>query len=132
MRITSIKRLMFAAENLGHSTTVMEQQIQRSRDRLNMGVDLNGGTFAPYKDDRPSNQNRPLAQAARLWDDVRYSSSRTLEGFELTATITGQAAKIAIYQNVKRRFVGYSSGDRDLAKQGISTMLREAMKRGIR
>ena len=132
MRIMVIKRLITAVDGMGMNTSVMEQQIQRSKERLNMGVDLNGGTFAPYKDDRPSNQNRPLAQAARLWDDVRYSSSRTLEGFELTATITGEAAKIAIYQNVKRRFVGYSSGDRDLAKQGVSTMLREAMKRGIR
>ena len=132
MKITAIKRLMAAVDNMGQSTSVMEQQIQRTRDRLNSSIDLRGSTFLPYKEDRPTNHNHPLALAARLWDDTRYSSSRTLEGFELMATITGQAAKIAIYQNVKRRFVGFSHGDRDVVKQGISTMLKETMKRGPR
>jgi hypothetical protein len=130
MKIMSIKRLMFATKNIGHSTAVMEQQIQRSRDRLNMGVDLSGRSFAPYKENRPSNQSRPLAKASRLWSDARYSMSNTLDGFELTATITGRAAEIATYQNVKRRFVGFSGDDKDLVKRGILAMFKEAMKHG--
>lgn len=132
LRIKAIQRLMFAASNMTSSTSIMEHQIQRSKMRLDAGVDLKGAKFAPYKEDRPTNNSRPLAHASRLWDDARYSYSRTLEGFEMQATITGRAATIAIYQNVKRRFVGFSDTDKGEAMQGLVRMLREAMKHGFR
>lgn len=128
IKIKAINRLMRATDTFGAHSSVMESQIQRTRERLNLGIDVNGASFAPYKEDRPTNQERPLARAARLFDDVRYTYNRTLEGFDIIATITGQAAKIAHYQNVKRRFIGYSAEDRRSIKQGVAAMLKEAMR----
>lgn len=128
IKIKAINRLLRATDTFGTHSSVMESQIQRTRERLNFGIDIHGASFAPYKEDRPTNQDRPLARAARLFDDVRYTYNHTLEGFDLVATITGQAAKIANYQNVKRRFVGYSTEDRRFVKQGVVAMLKEAMR----
>jgi hypothetical protein len=130
IRITALKRLLFATSELGTSTHPMEQQIGRTIERLNRGVDLNGNSFAPYEYKNVKHlHSRPLERAARLFESPRYDITSNANGMELKATITGQAAKIATYQNIKRRFVGFSRTDRPEIREELKSKLGEAFRR---
>ncbi len=125
-QITAIKRLIEATSSFGNSTHVVEQQVTRIQGRLRRGVDVDGNSFAPYKDPRAAHANsRPLERAARLFESPAYDFARTLEGAEFKATITGQAAKIAVYQNVRRRFLGYSDADKKEVRTELMSMIAE-------
>lgn len=126
-RITALKRLLSATSDFGGSVHVMEKQTERTQSRLSQGVDLGGQTFAPYKDRKRKHLNsRPLEHAARLFESPKYDLSRNLEGATMKMTITGMAARIARYQNFRRRFVGFARSDRPEVKREIFTMIADA------
>lgn len=128
-KIMSLKRLIQASASLGNSTHVMEQQTARTQNRLNQGVDLDGATFKPYKDQTRAHPNsRPLEHASRLFESPHYDLTKTLSGCEIRMTITGEAARIARYQNVKRRFIGFARSDRGDVRQEMKHMLVEAFR----
>lgn len=127
IKITALKRLAYAASTLGSSDSIMPDQVRSIRDRLNTGTDSNGQSFAPYATQRKTNHSRPLALASRLFDDVQYSTETTLSWRLVKATISGQAAKIAGYQNMKRDFMSFSQKDKDDIIKSTRESLREAM-----
>ncbi len=132
IKIRSIQRLMYATSSVGQAgRPLMEAQIRRTRDRLNQGTDLFGNAFDGYKDDRPHpGHERPLMFASRLFDDMDYSVEPQPDGgVEIVGTITGEAAKIARYQNFNRRFLGFSTEDKVLSVRGVVGLIREAAKR---
>ena len=128
--ILSIKKLIAATSNFSHSPKVMENQAARTRFRLDQGIDVTGSVFAPYKDKTRTHPNsRPLQRAARLFESPRYDTTNVLGGSEFRMTITGQAAKIARYQNIRRKFIGFSAQDRSDVKRDIFSMISETFKR---
>lgn len=127
LKVNSIKKIMYAADAFGSNPDVLPRQIQNIRERLNSGVDSNGEAFAPYMTERKTNHDRPLELASRLFDGVHYSSENTLENTLVKATISGEAAKIAGYQNVKRKFMPFSEKDRDDVRKQVFESLRKAM-----
>lgn len=131
IEITSVKRLLAASFDLGLSTHTMEEQTRRTQERLNQGVDLEGGQFKPYKDpNRKHDNTRPLQRAAKLFDDAKYDVEKTSsDGLVLKMTIHGMAARIARYQNVMREFLGYAKSDRSSVRSEIKLMLSEAFRR---
>ena len=128
MQITAIKKLLRALDDVGAHSTVMEEQMIRTRDRLNAGVDVDGRPFAPYKTRRPYNHTRPLLHAAQLFDPVKYDGTRSAVGFELKASIFGQAARIAYYQNFRRKFLGFSREDRRQVRDDLADALSNYMQ----
>lgn len=128
-RITSIRRLIEAADSFGESTHVMEQQTARTQARLEQGVDLDSNTFTPYKYPNKLHDNdRPLQRAARLFEGVKYNVNKALGGVDFKMTMSGEPAKIAYYQNLRRRFMGFSRSDRTDAKEELGRVLMEAFK----
>lgn len=128
IEVKSIRKLISATTDFGHSTHVVERQVVRTQERLNRGVDVFGNKFAPFKDDRVRRNSRPLQRAARLFEGPRFDLVQTLTGQEFVATISGQAAKIANYQNVNRKFVGFSRQDRSEIREDLKFMIGNAFK----
>lgn len=132
MKINTISRLMSAASSVGQaSESIMKQHIENTQSRLDHGVDIFGNEFAPYLDQERFRGRRPLSRAASLFDEARVDASTSSQGgVEFRAAIVGEAAKIAHYQNVKRRFLGYSDEDRRDMVIGIRKALKEGFKNG--
>lgn len=132
MKIKSISKLIAAAASVRKaSTPIMQQQIENTQSRLDRGVDIFGNEFAPYLDQDRFRGQRPLSRAASLFDEARVDASTSSQGgVEFRASITGEAAKIAHYQNVKRRFLGYSADDRRDAVSGVRKALKEGFNSG--
>lgn len=129
MKVTSIKRLMDTANNMGAGLTrANEGHIGRVQDRLNAGIDVHGNPFAPYKDPERYTASRPLSKAAHLFDDTKYSVAQGVKGVESTASIVGMAARIAFFQNVHRRFVGFSIEDRQLTLKEVANTIKEGIR----
>ena len=130
MRIHSIAKLIEATSQMSGATAAMEDQIYRIAARLNSGIDLDNRPFAPYKNTKVAHKNsRPLERAARLFEGPHYDTEHGGSGLELKATIFGNAAKIARYQNEKRRFIGYSQLDREEVREKLKQVLVENFKR---
>lgn len=127
-RITSISRLIAATTSFD-SSHVMEQQVRRTQERLDRGVDLEGQAFAPYKyPERQHDNDRPLQRAARLFESPNYIVDHEHGGTSFKATIYGLPAKIAFYQNRMRKFVGYSRQDRQDVKEEVVGMIAAAFR----
>lgn len=126
-----LKRLLGAITSVEQmeAGTVLASQVERMQTRLRNGVDIKGQQFAPYKEDRPTNQIRPLHKAAKLFDDSTFHSSLTHSGTEYKLSLSGRAGTIAFYQNRNRRFFGFSDMDSDLVKAQFIEHLKEAMRR---
>ena len=132
MKIKSMSKLLAAAGTIRRvAEPIMRNQIRNTQDRLNQGVDVSGDNFTPYLDQGRFRGREPLSRAASLFDEARVDVSTSSQGgVEIRATITGEAAKIAHYQNIKRRFLGYSAEDRREAMLSIRRALREGFKNG--
>lgn len=132
MVIKSIAKLLGAASSVRRSAApLMQQQVDNIQDRLDRGVDIFGNEFAPYLDQKRFRGRRPLSRAASLFDGARVDASTSSQGgVEIRATIVGEAAKIAHYQNVKRRFLGYSLDDRREVMASIRKALAEGYRNG--
>jgi hypothetical protein len=129
IRIRAISRLMRATHEIGSSTTPSENQVSRIKSRLVSGTDVDGNTFAPYKNPKVKRANsRPLQQAARLFESPQFDNEVNFTGISFKFSITGIAAKIAIYQNFRRRFLGFSRQDRPEVKHDIANELRKAFR----
>lgn len=123
MRIRSIDRLIRGINSIDR--TLASNHVGRIQERLKSGIDVSGRGFAPYKDGRrPDDQFRPLQRAAKLFEDATFSEQRIGDSIELVATVRGRAATIAHYQNVRRRFLGFSSDDRRETLQNVVASLR--------
>lgn len=129
VRINSLKALLYAVSEMRHATNLVENQVKSTQDRLNSGTDVDGKMFAKYKTVRPSNQSRPLLLASRLFDGASLGSQEMFDGTFLQATISGNAAIIARYQNSMRRFVGFSDDDRRVARESALSIISENMKK---
>ena len=121
--IRSIERLLRSVDNLD-GTRLMRDQVEKIRGRLNAGTDLSGKSFAPYKEQRPTNHVRPLAKASRLFSHVNYLTVSHGAEKQFVASISGRAATIAYYQNKRRSFVGFRREERREAVRGIIEDLR--------
>lgn len=129
MRITAIQRLLDATSNIdGGLSRANQNQVQRIKDRLNQGVDVDGNAFAPYKDPSRYKAPRPLSKAAHLFDGAELSIESKGSSKEATSTIIGMAARIAFFQNVYRQFMGNSTEDKRAAMRDIA----ESIKDGVR
>ena len=133
VKITSIDRLIKSIQQVDRFLIpAMELEVQNTRDRLNRGIEVDGDQFAPYKNpNRPEFRGRrPLQFAARLFNEAQIDVSETsFGGVELRATIVGTPATIAIWQNVMRDFLGYSTQDRREMVGKTMAALRESYKR---
>lgn len=128
IQITSIKRLIYASNNVGPGLQKSaERQVSVMKERVSSGTGVGGDLFAPYKDPSRYHSPHPLAHAAKLFDNVDYKLGYGVGGaLEASATITGQAAKIALYQNLHRKFIGYSMTDKKQLFENIANSMREA------
>ena len=129
-KINIISRLMASVQLVGNNTDIMENQVKRIRQRLIAGRDVEDKLFAPYKDKNVKHKNsRPLQRAVRLFDEVDFEHSRGIGGgVDFHAQITGRAAKIAAFQNIKRNFAGFSRTDMSEARQDFRNAILEGMK----
>ena len=124
---TSVKKLMAATSEMGGSTAPIKNQVGRIQARLNQGVTSLGQSMAPYKDPkRKYGNSRPLQRASRLFDSPEYSIEKTFSGVDMRATITGQAAKIAMYQNVRRNFLSFSEENAEEVGKDIAESISSA------
>lgn len=129
IKITSLHRLLSATTDFGKSTKPVEHQISRVQARLSQGIDVEGNSFAPYKDQKRKHpHSRPLEHAAKLFEPTSFDLERNLTNSEFRASIHGQAARIAVYQNVRRKFLGYSRRDREEVMSDMKQTLREAWR----
>lgn len=131
VEIKSIRRLIQAIDQVDkYVVPAMGAQVQNIRDKLNRGVEFDGDKFAPYKDPSRFKGRRPLQYAARLFNEARVDVSGTSFGnVELSATIVGTPATIAIWQNVMRDFLSYSKGDKAEMKKMMIAGLKESYRR---
>ena len=119
-----VGRLIRAVDALNVSSLVADQ-VGKIKERLSRGVGLDGKAFSGFKNPDANHANsKPLQRASRLFDSPTFTFERGLASTEAKATITGQAAKIAYYQNKMRKFVGFSESDRAEARATLSQMLR--------
>lgn len=128
IKIKSVDRLIAGVASL-HTGLTLNEQIATVRSRLDSGVDIRGAQFAPYKDPtRKRDNSRPLQRAAMLYQGASYHTvSSSVDGFEVRATITGQAARIAFFQDRMRKFHGFSQTDcREMRDRVV-----EELKKGI-
>lgn len=129
IRITAVKRLMAATDRVGPSLgRANSSQIDSIRRRLETGKDVHGNSFAPYKDPSRYSSPRPLAHAARLFEETSFSLESGTTGNRAVASISGLPARIAYYQNKYREFLGYSSEDRRDAVSEIGKSIMGAVK----
>lgn len=119
--------MMHAVKSMENHQEVMEAQIDRTKQRLNTGVDVDGKLFAPFKDPKVKHINsRPLQRAAMLYEPVRYDVVHGLAGAELHASISGTAAKIGRFQNSLRKFSGWSREDRAAMREDFGRALMKS------
>jgi hypothetical protein len=127
IKIMTVERLLRSIDTIHLRSNPMEEQLQRTRDRLRSGIDVDGRTFAKYKNDNPKNHSRPLEKAVHLYDHAKVMSGPDIGGAEFSLGISGRAAVIATYQNVRRTFSGFSDEDRSLVRENLFKNLREGM-----
>lgn len=128
VQIRSVSRLIAAVASIRDPQKVVPQQISRIQERLSSGVDFQGHPFAPYKTDRPQNHDRPLQYAAELFDDARIEAKVGGHDVQFFAKIYGQAAKIARYQNVRRKFLPFSDRDHREFRSSLLGMLKDGWR----
>lgn len=132
LKFHSIKNLIHAVDSFPEHASVIQNQVRRIQDRLSSGKTTSGESFRDFKDKKVYHKNsRPLQRAARLFEGARIEHSKALVGdVKFTASITGQAAIIARYQNSMRRFLGYSSSDRREVRNDFASAIIGAYRLG--
>lgn len=126
--ITIIKRL-YAAVNDRGSGDVLAAQVKRVQERSTYGIDAEGKSLSP-KSPRKAKAPQPSGGqfGSRLYDNVKFSSTRTIGGFDVSANVTGEAARIAKYQGV-RKFGGFSEADGRAVRSDFISRLIQVGKR---
>lgn len=126
--MNAVTKLIVAVKLAQQDHSIMERQLRRMQDRTRSGVDIHGVAFAPFKRLPKDGRQTPLGRGGLLIARARVGSVNSLDGTALRATITGQAAKIAYYQNRRRQFWGFSQQD----KLDVVADFKFAMKGGRR
>ena len=124
-KFTAMDKLLAAVSGQGLTSTAVENQVNRIKQRLAAGKDEEGRSFAPYKDGR---QGIPLSTANRLLDGIRYETTPSSEGFHEVAELRGEPATILVQQDKLRNFNGWGRDDKELASEDLAADIFRAIK----
>lgn len=129
--IISLDRLSSAIQRV-HGQDLLKEQMRRTQSRLKSGIDLDGKPFAPLKEKSKSGEVRqPIKSLASCLDSASYSEDNSLTGMRFSARLVGRLAQIAFFQNMTRRFWGYSDQDKQEVRRGLTERLREELGRWL-
>ncbi len=124
-----IGRLISAIDSAQADTGLMDLQLDRMRDRMRAGVDVNGAPFRPYKRLPRDGRTAPLSRGGvALINAAKVGVVHSLDGADLVARMSGEARKITFYQNRLRQFVGFSEQDRSYGRSDFLESIKNNLR----